>query len=71
MSRDSQQGRRFLQERVMLRAEQFRKDTAKFWSDLEQKRKVLATEPQAKATSRRRVKAAPRPANPKSKKSKH
>ena len=58
-------------ERVMLRAEQFRQDTAKFWSDLEQKRKVLATEPQAKATSRRRVKAAPRPANPKSKKSKH
>ena len=46
----------------MLRAEQFRQDTAKFWSDLEQKRKVLATEPQAKATSRRRVKAAPRPA---------
>ena len=55
----------------MLRAEQFRQDTAKFWSDLAQKRKVLATEPQAKATSRRRVKAAPRPANPKSKKSKH
>ena len=52
-----------LQERVMLRAEQFRQDTAKFWTDLEQKRKVLATEPQAKATSRRRVKAAPRPAN--------
>ena len=29
----------------MLRAEQFRQDTAKFWSDLAQKRKVLATEP--------------------------
>jgi hypothetical protein len=56
----------------MLRAEQFRQDTAKFWSDLDQKRKVLATEPQAKPTSRRRVKAAAQPANPKPKKrSKH
>jgi hypothetical protein len=53
----------------MLRAEQFRQDTAKFWSDLDPKRKVLATEPEAKPTSRRqRAKAASRPANPKPKK---
>jgi hypothetical protein len=56
----------------MLRAEQFRQDTAKFWSDLEQKRKVLTTDPQAKPTSHRRAKAVSRPANPKPRKrSKH
>ena len=56
----------------MLRAEQFRQDTAKFWSDLDPKRKVLATEPQTKPTSRRRTKSAARPANPKRRKrSKH
>jgi hypothetical protein len=56
----------------MLRAEQFRKDTAKFWSDLDKKRKVLATEPQAKPASRRRAKAVTRSANPKPKqRSKH
>ena len=52
----------------MLRAEQFRKDTANFWSDLDQKRKVLAAEPPAKPTSRRRAKPATRPANSKPKK---
>jgi hypothetical protein len=54
----------------MLRAEQFRRDTAKFWSDLDQKSKskVLATEPQVKPTSSRRARAASRPTHPKPKK---
>jgi hypothetical protein len=54
----------------MLRAEQFRQDTAKFWADLDKKRTVLATEPQARPKSRRPAKAASQPANPKPKKKK-
>jgi hypothetical protein len=52
----------------MLRAEQFRQDTAKFWADLDKKRTGLASEPPAKPKSRRPVKAAARPTNPKPKK---
>jgi hypothetical protein len=55
----------------MLRAEQFRQDTAKFWSDLEQKRKVLATEPQAKATVADVSRQPPDPRIRSRKKSKH
>jgi hypothetical protein len=56
------EGVSYLKERVMLRAEQFRQDTAKFWFDLDQKRKVLTTEVKAKPTTRRKLtKAVPRP----------
>jgi hypothetical protein len=60
-----------LQERVMLKAEQFRQDTEKFWSKMDQIGKVVAAV--TPASRRQRAVAAPQPAKskPKPKKRKH
>jgi hypothetical protein len=54
----------------MLKAEQFRQDTEKFWSKMDQIGKVVAAD-HVSSTSRRQRAAAPRPAKPKPKKRKH
>ena len=62
-----------LQERVMLKAEQFRQDTEKFWSKMDQIGKVVAADHVTPASRRQRAVAAPQPAKskPKPKKRKH
>jgi hypothetical protein len=60
-----------LQERIMLKAEQFRQDTKAFWSKMDQIGKVVATDHVGPTSRRQRAATALRPAKPKPKKRKH
>ena len=71
MSRDSIFKGALLQERVMLKAEQFRQDTKAFWSKMDQIGKVVAADHVRPTSRRQRAAAALRPAKPKPKKRKH
>ena len=55
----------------MLKAEQFRQDTEKFWSKMDQIGKIVAADHVSSTSRRQHAVAAPQPAKPKPKKRKH